>query len=92
MQGKTLNSLVVNSWAYGHTHWVYVVLSRVKTLKSLIFNEKLNEDRDYPANNDLIRWEQRMKDTIERQTFHGRGEIDYNRYLLEEREHETGIE
>ena len=92
LQGKTLDSLVVNSWAYGHTHWVYVVLSRVKTLKSLIFNEKLNEDREYPANNDLIRWEQRIKDTIERQTFRGRGEGDYNRYLLEEREHQTGIE
>ena len=64
-----MDSLVVNSWAYGHIHWVYVVLSRVKTLKSLIFNEKLREDCDYPANNDLMRWEQRIKDTNERQTF-----------------------
>ena len=35
LQGKTLNHLVVNSFAYGCTHWVYVVLSRVRQLTDL---------------------------------------------------------
>ena len=38
LQGKTMDHLVVNSWGYRCTHWVYVVLSRVRTLKSLILN------------------------------------------------------
>ena len=49
------------------------MLSRVNILKSLVFNEKLSEDCDYPA-------------------FLSRGQTDYNIFLLEEREHETGIE
>ena len=47
LQGKTLDHLVVNSWGYRCTHWVYVVLSRVRTLRSLILNVKLDEHRDY---------------------------------------------
>ena len=42
LQGKTLDNLIVNSWAYGCPHWVYVVLSRVITPKSLILNERLD--------------------------------------------------
>ena len=39
---------------HSHSHRVYVVLSIVKTIKSLIFNRKLNDERDYP------RWEYRI--------------------------------
>ena len=69
LQGKTLDHLVVNSWAYGCPHWVYVVLSRVKTLNGLILNEKLDEDRSYEANRELVRWEERMKKHTECKTF-----------------------
>ena len=51
-----MDHLVVNSWGYRCTHWVYVVLSRVRTLKSLILNVKLDEDRDYSAKVELLRW------------------------------------
>ena len=69
LQGKTLEHLVVNSWAYGCSHWVYVVLSRVKTLKGLILNQKLDEDCSYEANRELVRWEERMKKQTELKTF-----------------------
>ena len=38
LQGKTLDHLVINSFAYRCTHWVYVVLSRVRQLNNLILN------------------------------------------------------
>ena len=55
LQGKTLNSLVVNSWAYNMTHWVYVVLSRVRSLNSLVLNKKLDESRSYKTNSRVMR-------------------------------------
>ena len=84
LQGTTLNTLVVNSWAFSVPHWIYVVLSRVKMLNSLILNEKLNEYRDYSANSELVRWETNIKERIEKQTFKHRGKSDYNTYLEEE--------
>ena len=57
LQGKTLNQLVVNSWAYRCTHWVYVVLSRVKTLKSLVLNEEIDTERSFEAKKELVAWE-----------------------------------
>ena len=84
LQGATLNSLVVNSWAYGCPHWVYVVLSRVRELKNLVLNEKLDVHRNYEARKDLVRWEQDMKKSIETKTFKDRGQSDYNQYLEEE--------
>ena len=54
IQGKTLDHLIVNSWAYGCTHWVYVVLSRVRQLKSLVLNEKLDIHREYKAKEELF--------------------------------------
>jgi len=65
-------------------HWVYVVLSRVKTLKGLILNQKLDEDRSYEANRELVRWEERMKKKTEFKTFRDRGNVDVKRYLDEE--------
>ena len=38
LQGKTLDHLVVKSWEYNTPHWVYVIVSRVKTLIGLILN------------------------------------------------------
>ena len=60
-----MDHLVVNSWGYRCTHWVYVVLSRVRTLKSLILNVKLDENRDYSAKQELLRWEKDLKESVE---------------------------
>ena len=84
LQGRTMNSLVVNSWGYRYPHWVYVVLSRVTTLKGLILNEKLDEDRNYEANQELCRWEADIKKRCETATFRSRGEEDLQKYLEEE--------
>ena len=85
LQGKTLDHLVVNSWGYKCTHWVYVVLSRVRTLKSLVLNVKLDETRDYKAKVELVRWERDMKTKIESNIFKMRGTSSYERYIEEEK-------
>ena len=87
LQGKTLNHLVINSFAYQCTHWLYVVLSRVKELNNLVLNEKLDMHRDYKAKEELVRWEQDMKCNIEKITFKDRGIKDYEQYLAEEEEY-----
>ena len=84
LQGRTLNNLIVNSWAYRCPHWVYVVLSRVRELKGLILNEKLDVHRSYEARKDLIRWEKQIKASIETTTFSIRGKLDLEKYMSEE--------
>ena len=66
LQGSTLDSLVVNSWTRKVVHWSYVVISRVKRLNSLVLNEKLDNNRSYHANDQLVRWERVMKEVIEK--------------------------
>ena len=84
LQGKTLDHLVINSFAYNCTHWVYVVLSRVRQLDNLILNQKLDIHRNYNAKPELVRWEKDMKNNIEAYTFKDRGKSDYEEYLKEE--------
>ena len=85
LQGATLKSLIVNSWAYNCTHWVYVVLSRVKKLTDLVLNEKLDIHRNYNAKQELVRWGKYMKQTIETERFQDRGVSDYMQNLVEEK-------
>ena len=85
LQGKTLKNLVVNSWAYGCTHWVYVVLSRVRELKNLLLNKELDIHREYKAKEELVRWEKRMKETVEQKSFFCRGKTDLDKYIEEEK-------
>ena len=54
--GKTMDHLIINSWAYMCAHWIYVILSRVRSLNSLILDEKFNKNHEYDANNELVRW------------------------------------
>ena len=79
-----MDHLVINSFAYKCTHWVYVVLSRVKQLINLILNQKLDIHRDYKAKPELVKWELDMKKNIEARTFKDRGIKDYEKYLREE--------
>ena len=79
-----MDHLVINSWGYQCTHWVYVVLSRVRTLKSLILNVKLDENRDYSAKKELLRWEKDLKENVESKTFEMRGASTYEKYNKEE--------
>ena len=56
LQESTLDSLVVNIWTFNVQHWAYVVLSRVRTLNSLVLNAILDKIRHYSANSELVRW------------------------------------
>ena len=56
-----MSSLVVNSSTYLYPPWLYVALSRVKSLNDLVLNKKLNETRNYGANKQSLKWEENMK-------------------------------
>ena len=60
LQGMTKDSLIVNSWNYTFTNWVYVVLSRVHTLAGLFLCKKLDENRSFSVDEDLLREEERL--------------------------------
>ena len=81
----------MNSWTRRVPHWIYVVLLRVKRLNSLVLNEKLDEYRSYQANDELVRWEMKMKDVIEKKTFKDRSKADFDRYLLEEEKYNISL-
>lgn len=85
LRGKTLHHLVVNSWAYHCLNWMYVTLSRVTTLKGLIFNEELDETQSYDANLQSLRWVRKMRNTIGKRTLKDSGPSDYRMLLLEEK-------
>ena len=83
LQGKTLKRLIINSFDYSKKNWVYVVLSRITSLQGLVLLEKLDDTRDFSCNNQLLRWEKRIKHSIERKTFEQRGLLQ--EYLEEEK-------
>ena len=68
-------------------HWVYIVLSRVRSLISLVLNKKLDESRSYKPNSSVMRWERITKEEVEKRTFRERGNEDYRKYLIEEKAH-----
>ena len=45
LQGVSLNQMLVRSWNYRTPNWIYVVLSRVRTLNRLFICEKLNHTK-----------------------------------------------
>ena len=48
-----------------------------------VINEKLNSECDYKLNEEVVRWEQKMKKDIEYRTFRDRGDLDFEEYLKE---------
>ena len=82
LQRKTLDNLVINSWNYRVENWVYVVLSCVSTLDGIVIYEKLDTNKKFGCNPVLLRWEKKMKNTIERKTFEQRGQLQ--EYIDEE--------
>ncbi len=66
LQGSTLKILVANSWTFNVQHGVNVVLSRVKSLNSLVLNAMLDENKHYSANTELVRWETQLRKQIEK--------------------------
>ena len=76
LQGVSLDNLVVNSWNYTSPNWVYVVLSRVRKLAGLVLNIPLNGTKDYKPPPELTRWEQDLRDRLEKPVFETRGQLD----------------
>ena len=66
LQGMSKDVLIVNDWNYRCTNWVYVVLSRVRTLAGLYLMKPLDLERSFNVPESLIRFEQRLKDNRER--------------------------
>ena len=62
-----------------------VILSRIKTLKGLVLKQKLDNTKDFSCDPFLLRWEKKMKNTVERKTFEQRGLL--TEYLEEERKY-----
>eukprot|EP00957_Ditylum_brightwellii_P058843 4461450-Ditylum_brightwellii.AAC.1 len=58
--------IIVNDWNYRCVNWVYVVLSRVRTLAGLYLMKPLDLERSFNVPQKLIRFEQRLKDHKER--------------------------
>ena len=58
--------MIVTSWNYTFPNWVYVILSRVKTLRGLFLVNKLNDDlTKYQISDDLKREDERLDDLDE---------------------------
>ena len=62
LQGMTKDALIVYSWNYTFTNWIYVVLSRVRTLSGLYLCKKLDETKELLCDEDLLREEERLAD------------------------------
>ena len=53
-------------------------------VKTLILNVRLDENRDYSAKKELLRWEKDLKENVESKTFEMRGASTYEKYKKEE--------
>ena len=60
LQGLTKDSLVVYEWD-SDTCWIYVVLSRVRTLKGLYLIRPISKADIKPANTEYLQFMQRME-------------------------------
>jgi hypothetical protein len=60
LQGMSKDKIIVTSWNYQFKNWIYVVLSRVRTLEGLHLLEKLNPSFDFTVDEKLLREESRI--------------------------------
>ena len=61
LQGMSKDTLIVNSWNYQFSNWIYVVLSRVRTLSGLFLCRPLDLHCPFIVPEKLIQFETRMK-------------------------------
>ncbi|KAL7525569.1 hypothetical protein ACHAWF_001422 [Thalassiosira exigua] len=61
LQGMSKDTLIVNSWSYGFENWIYVVLSRVRTLSGLFLCKPLDLNCPFKVPEILLKFEQPMK-------------------------------
>ena len=61
LQGVSLNRMVIRSWSYKFPNWIYVALSRARTLSGLFICEKLNENEKFGVGSNLLEEEKRLQ-------------------------------
>lgn len=61
LQGMSKDNIIVTSWNYRTRNWVYVVLSRVRTLGGLHLLQKLKATVDFSPHPKLLEEEHRLK-------------------------------
>mmetsp|Transcript_1618 Transcript_1618/g.3127 ORF Transcript_1618/g.3127 Transcript_1618/m.3127 type:complete len:114 (-) Transcript_1618:65-406(-) len=59
--GTIPDNIIVTSWNYGTRNWIYVVLSRVRTLAGLHLLQKLNDTVNFSPHARLLEEERRLK-------------------------------
>ena len=60
LQGRSLENVLVNSWQY-QDNWIYVALSRVRTLKGLFLRRPLEHSRCKPMSDEIKRFMARLR-------------------------------
>jgi len=66
LQGMSKDKLIVVSWNYGIPNWVYVVLSRVRTLEGLYLCTPLDLKKQFKVSEELLSYEKRLREKEER--------------------------
>ena len=61
LQGVSLDRMVDRSWRYRFPNWVYVALSRVRTLDVLFICKKLDENKTFEVDQKLLQEEERLQ-------------------------------
>ena len=72
LQGMSKDNIIVTSWNYGSRNWIYVVLSRVRTLAGLHLLQKLKAAVDFSPHPKLLEEERRLKQLEESFLSNGR--------------------
>jgi len=66
LQGMSKDSLIITEWNYKCSNWIYVVLSRVRSLKGLYLLKPLSLEKPFHVPHDLNRFEARIKELKEK--------------------------
>ena len=61
LQGVSLNRMVIRSWSYKFPNWIYIALSRVRTLSGFFICEKSNENKKFDVEPNLLEEEKRLQ-------------------------------
>ena len=67
LQGQTKEALIVVGWTYKVQNWIYVVLSRVTTMRGIFFMEPIDVGKLKPPSQNLLRHEEEMHEKERKQ-------------------------
>lgn len=73
LQGMSKDKIIVTSWSYKFKNWIYVILSRVRTLDGLHLLQKLKPTHNFTVDEELLREERRIAQIEQRLMARRRG-------------------